>query len=684
MASRRRAVPRRSGSSRGRGPWFRVLLPLLFSLAPTAGWAQPPAPPSLSAQSEERILLQDIPSVYSASKYEQKVTEAPSSVSIVTAEEIKRYGYRTLADILRSIRGFYITYDRNYTYLGVRGFARSGDWNARTLVLVDGHRLNEAVYDSVLIGTEFIVDVDLIDRVEIVRGPSSSLYGNNAFFAVVNVITRRGRDLQGPEPSASAGSFDTYTGRLSYGQRFQNGLEPLLSGSYLTSGGQRRLFFPEFDDPGTNNGVAVHRDGDEAYSGFGKLSWRDLTLEAASVSRTKEIPTAAYGTIFNDPRAETTDQRGFVDLRYEPRLGMDWRGLGRLFYDRYYYGGRYPYALEGDATVLNRDTAVAESWGGELQLVTRALSRHTLTLGGEFRHDLRQDQRNWDEDPFVRYLDDRRDSLHWGVYGQDEFVLLPRLTFNGGVRYDYFESSGDSINPRLALIYNPLDDTILKVLYGTAFRAPNVYERYYTTFLQKGNANLKPERITTYELILEQYLGKALRGTIVGFYYTIDDLVNLVTDPADGLLVFQNTQSISAKGVEVELEGRWSNGVLGRVSYTYQRVEDDRTGEGLPDSPAHVVKLNLSVPLIREKLFAGLEVQYTSERKLRTDKALKGFFLANATLLSVHLPVKGLEASASVYNLFDYRYSDPASEEHQQSAIEQDGRSFRVKLTYSF
>jgi outer membrane receptor for ferrienterochelin and colicins len=138
----------------------------------------------------EDLMKIEVATVVSASKYKQKVTEAPSSVSIITSDEIKQYGYRTLADILRSLRGFFVTSDRNYNYIGARGFSRPGDYNTRFLILLDGHRLNDNIYDQAYIGTEFIIDVDLIDRVEIIRGPSSSLYGTNAFFGVINVITK--------------------------------------------------------------------------------------------------------------------------------------------------------------------------------------------------------------------------------------------------------------------------------------------------------------------------------------------------------------------------------------------------------------------------------------------------------------------------------------------------------------
>ncbi len=109
--------------------------------------------------------------VYAASKHLQSVNDAPSSVTIVTAEEIQEYGYRTLADILESVRGFYITYDRYSSYVGVRGFGRLGDWNSRVLLLIDGNRINDVVLGQAALGTEFPLDVDLIQRVEIVRGP---------------------------------------------------------------------------------------------------------------------------------------------------------------------------------------------------------------------------------------------------------------------------------------------------------------------------------------------------------------------------------------------------------------------------------------------------------------------------------------------------------------------------------
>ena len=203
----------------------------------------------------EDLMSIDIDSVYGASGFKQKVTEAPASVTIVTSEEIQKYGYRTLADILRNVRGFYVTYDRNYSYLGVRGFGLPGEYNNSIALLIDGHRMNDNIFDAALIGTEFPLDVDLIDRVEVIRGPNSSLYVASAFLGVVNIITKRGRDLPNVSATGSAASYGTYKGRVSFGKTFANGLDLLVSSSFSDSHGQDQLFFKEFDTPATNNGV---------------------------------------------------------------------------------------------------------------------------------------------------------------------------------------------------------------------------------------------------------------------------------------------------------------------------------------------------------------------------------------------------------------------------------------------
>ena len=640
--------------------------------------------PDFTELSIEELMNLDIDIVSGASKYAQKVTEAPSSVSIVTADEIRKYGYRTLADILRSVRSFYTTYDRNYHYVGIRGFGRPGDYNVRLLLLLDGHRINDNLDDSASIGTEFAIDVDLIDRVEVIRGPSSSLYGANAFFGVINIVTKRGQKLSGLETAAEAASFGKYKGRLSYGDKFRNGLEMILSGSIYDSKGQD-LYFKEFDDPATNNGVAENCDDDQYRSFFGRLSCRDFILQGGYVSREKGIPTASFESEFNDPRNRTVDGQAYVSLKYKHRFNNQLAVMARLSYNHYNYDGDYVFDYSEDDVpyiLVNKDVGRGKCWGGELKLTKNLMAKHRFVLGAEYRDNIQQDQSNYDEKV---YLDDKRDAKNWALYVQDEFQILNPLIFNAGLRYDHYDTFGGTANPRLGLIYTPIEKTSLKLLLGWAFRSPNAYELYYHDGedTQKSNPDLKTETIETHELVVEQYLGRRLRGSVAGFYYEIDDLISQQTDPADELIVFKNLEKIEARGLELELEWTCDSGLRGRASYTFQYVKNQQTGDVLTNSPKHLAKFSIGVPLIKEKLFAGMESHYMSTRRTLANSDADAFWLTNLTLSGTKL-LKGLEVSASVYNLFDKKYGDPGSEEHLPGVIEQDGRSLRLQLTCGF
>jgi len=640
--------------------------------------------PVKGAPGQESTLFEAIPSVYGAAKYDQKVNEAPAAIIIITAEQIKKYGYRTFTQILDSVPGLSTNSDRNYSYLGVRGFNRPGDYTSRVLLLIDNHRMNDAVYDSAAPGTEGPIDVDLIDRVEIIKGPASSLYGTNAFFGVVNVITKRGRDLKGAEVSGEASSFNTYRSRLSYGNRFSNGVEMLLSGSFSDSEGHRELSYPAFAS--TNNGIAKDADRDNLNFYTGKLSYADFTLTGGYQWRKKNVPTAAFGTVFNDNRFNTVDERSYADLSYQHEFTNQLNVKARLYYDRYYYRGHYPFDYGGAGAppfTMNKDTAQSDWWGAELTVTKRLFDRHKVTIGTEYRDQVRENQSNADIDPPATYLDDKRRSNFIAAYLQDEWAIADHLVLNAGVRHDHYNTFGGTTNPRVALISN-WDKTTVKLLYGQAFRAPNPYEQFYVTGLNfKASSNLKPEKIKTYELVIEQYLGDHLRALGSLYQYNISGLISQTTDPTDGLLFFSNVDNITARGMELTMEGKWDSGLEGRVSYAVQRTENDDMNQQLTNSPQHLAKANVIVPVVADKLFAGFEGRYTSSRLTLAGNNASPFYILNLSLFSQRI-VKGWELSGHINNLMNQKYGYPGSGEHQQDIIDQDGRTFWVKLKYRF
>lgn len=675
------------------GKILPIAILLLWSNVFTWAGAQDPADSDLNesaaeedlfAMSIEELMDVRVDTVYGASKHLQTLAEAPASVTIITAEEIRRYGYRTLAEILRSAPGFYINYDRNYNYMGTRGFRRPGDYDTRILLLIDGHRVNNNVGDAPTFGTDFLLDTDLIEKVEIIRGPGSALYGSNAVLGVVNVITRRGGDVKGLELSGQTGSFDTQKARITYGDRFDKGVELLLSASTYNSDGPE-LYFREFDNPETSNG-RVNNDDDQFDNLVAHLSWGDLSFLLAHTGREKGIPTAAWETVFGDRRTRVWDDSTVMGLTWTHALSEQYSVLARTSYGHSDYDGRYvyDYTEEGDDPhiVVNKDYWKGRWWEGELQVTGNPVDRHTITAGTEIRYNARQDQACWDEEV---YLDDSRHSHNWGVYVQDEFQLLEKIKLVGGVRHDDYSTFGSATNPRLALIYDPFEDTTLKLLYGKAFRAPNAYELYYHDggSTQKAAVNLDPEEIQTYEVVLERRLNDHLRATASGFHYCMEDLIDQYVDPEDGLLVFRNLGAVEATGTELALLGRWDCGLQARTSYSYVEAQDDDTGETLVDSPKHLAKLNLLIPIVRERLFAGVEVLYDSKAKTLTGDYADDFTLTNLTFTYVGAS-KRLEIAASVYNLFDVGYAFPGFGEHAQDTIEQDGRTFRIGLTYRF
>ncbi|MEW6126216.1 MAG: TonB-dependent receptor [Acidobacteriota bacterium] len=630
--------------------------------------------------------LMEVEIVTGASKFAQKVTDAPASITVITAEEIRRFGYRTLTDVLASVKGFYVSYDRNYAYVGVRGFSRPEDYNSRLLLMINGHRVNENIYDSVYYETAFPVDIDLIEQIEIIRGPSSSLYGTNAFFGVINIITKKGEAFHGLEVSTDAGSLQTYRGRISYGDQFANGLGLLLSGTFYDSKGNRRLYYKEFDMPETNNGIAEDADYDRFHNFFGNLSFGNFTVAGVYSAREKGIPTAAFETRFNDRRNNTRDSFGYADLRYERNLSSGFHLTGRAYYDQYIYSGDLVYqrsADEAPTTYIAKDAATGRQWGSEFTLAKNLAQKHKLTFGTEFRHNFQQDQDNFAEDTGEIYLAGRRASHIHALYAQDEFAISKKLLLNVGLRFDRYSTFGSTVNPRLALIVNPFKKTWFKMLYGQAFRAPNVFELFYgDSAIQKPALNLKPETIKTTEAVFEQYLGNHVRLSASGYFYHIHSLISQQIDPLDNLIVFRNADHIKARGIELEIEAKMKR-LESKASFVYQKTEDERLGDDLVNSPRQQAYFNLSLPLWKETLYSSLDVRFTGERKTALGIPADGYWMTNLTLLKQRLG-HGWELSFSLYNLFDQKYSDPVGEELRQNTITQDGRRFRVKLSYGF
>ncbi|MGZ8288558.1 MAG: TonB-dependent receptor plug domain-containing protein [Telluria sp.] len=652
------------------------------------------SPADLTAVPLEQLMSMD---VFSASRFSQRASEAPSSVTVITAADIRTYGWRTLADVMRSVRGLHVNYDRTGSYLGGRGFLRPGDYNTRFLLQVNGNRINDAAYDQAPLGGQFPLDLELIERIEFVPGPGSSAYGSNAFFGVINVITKTAGDPTANRVAAQAGSFGARKGSASASWRTAGGTGFLLSASRHMSDGDD-LYYPEFDTPEQNNGISAGLDYERGARLFASVAHGPFSFTAIDARRVKGIPTASFMQSFNDPRSRAMDRQTYLALAYRAAAGATEEVSARVVHGRYDSSGDY--VVPDLKRTLGHTGSQARWYGAELTLVSTRFSGHKIVAGVDAQGDYSLKQYLFSDAPAYPSYHHKTDGRRTGVYLQDEIALGQDLLLNLGARHDHSPGSHHSTSPRAALIYRMSPSTTFKAIHGGAFRAPNSFEMNFVfpgEGGQEANPGLGPERITTSELALVHDLGNNSHIVATAFSNKVDGLVTLLFNQRNWKMRFENTERASARGIEVEYERKWPSGASLRASYSRSRSFQPKTEEGImmlsstgidPDSnpvgansPAHLAKVNAALPL-GWGWRAGAEAQYTGPRATLAGST-GSFWVANLNLASKRL-FGHADLSVGVYNLFDRDYADPGSAEHLQAAIAQDGRTLRVTLAYAF
>lgn len=675
-----RAIPPQTSGRAGWAPWVLGAALALAHAGPAHATAHLQVS-MLSDLSLEQLL--NVP-VVSTSRYVQRSSDAPAAPAVITADDIRTFGYRTLGEALNGMRGLFLNNDRSYNYLGVRGFLRPNDFNSRVLLMVDGRRLNDTIYDSAGWGEEFMLDLHLVDRIEYIPGPGSSLYGANAVLGVVHIITKATADLQGLRVGGEAGSQGTYKARATLGHKLDNGAEVLLSASRLRSAGAASLYFPEFDTPASNRGLAQGIDHEYASHAYARLQFDRTTLTTGYYSRNKQVPTAGYDARFNDPGASVNDSAYFAELRHQASGGRRTQVEWRLFHQGYDYRSPTPYdasASGGPARVMNEDSVSARWWGGEVKWVSTAWERHTLVAGAEFQMDQRQHLLNYDVDPYSLQQDSRRSGRRIGLFAQDEWRVRPDLLLTSGLRADrHHMLDRTQVNPRLGLVWAANEHTTAKLLYGAAFRAPNVYERDLNAFGNVANTHLREERIRTLEAVLEWRPVQAARLTASLFR---NDYLQMLETPvmvaAGGSNAFTNSGEYRGLGFDLSGEYRWRNSRLLRASLSHVNLRNRRLDTWADGSPRQVLKLSYAEPLANDHAMLGTELIGISRRMAPQGGVAPGFVLVNL-VLSSRQPVAGWNLSAGVYNLLGSAATQVGGSPPRlvQDTLRGDGRSVRL------
>jgi iron complex outermembrane receptor protein len=660
------------------GVW--LLAALWFALAATAVAANDAVQSSASNDWRNLTLEQLVNvevKVFAASRHEETISQAPASVTIITRDDIQKYGYRTLAQALASVPGFYVSDDHGYHSVGVRGLGLPSDYNVRLLFLLNGLPLNDKYFGQYVI--ELTPDMlDAVDRIEVVKGPSSVLYGSDALFAVVNIITRTGKDVNGVQVSAEGGSSPLGRGVFTYGQQFTNGLDLFLSGHYEANEGDRFLSFGSL-------GKAHDADDEQLADVYLSTKYEDFSAQLWYADRKKEIPTGQFGTIVGDARNFTADTYYLAELRWQRALDDDKTLMLRTYYEYYPYHGQYVY--DDPELTLNREQTLDRWLGYEAQFNWQPFEKHRLTFGGVYEyHWTELSGRYWDNTGTVSFVypGTHGDFSYYALYAQDEFTLLPQLKLTTGGRFDaYPDRNVSRVTPRTALVWQATKATTLKLLYGEAFRAPTEYESTYPAGSGTGSANpnLKSEGISTYELVAEQDFQQGLFGRLSVFHNEVEDLVATVADNLTST-IFVNAYNVRTTGVEAELTERLANGLSGFANGTWQTSEFS-DGSSI-NSPEWIGNLGVVIPICGDKLSFAARENFVSDRLgkapgIQSDNA----FRTDLTLRSDNA-LRKWTFLLEVQNLFDQRNTTPAGDDGTLNVIPQAGRLVSFRATYKF
>lgn len=643
---------------------------------------EPVKPPPVDPPPAEDALFQDLPVVEAAALHMQTLAQAPANVTVISEADIRKYGYRTLAEALSGVRGFTITYDRIYHYLGVQGFSLPGDYNTRVIVMLNGHSLTEIVYDSGnFLGQDFGLDMDLVQRIEIVRGPSSALYGSNGIFATINVITKSPVDQPKARASTENDSLGERKVMASTSLYLGNGANLLVSASVFNNASQT-LYFPEFNTPQTNNGISSNDDGERGYHTFANLVWHNWNLTAYVNSREKQTPVAYDNSaIFDNSGSHIQDRRDFIRLSHSSDIGAGQLRF-EFSYDFYAYDDRYFYQLPVGVKDF-RNLGRGEWLSSQVTYSHPVPKLGRLTVGTQGTLELQNLQVNYAVTP-VPYVELRisRPDRKAAVFAQQEWEISQRWTAYLGLRYDISQNFQSALSPKVAFVFQQNPQTVFKFVYGHPFRNPSAYEQYFADNLSiVAAAPLRPETAHTFEVAVERKFGHDLSGVVNVYDYYIHDLIQAVfLDNTDALQQYRNVGAATSTGIEFELAGKPVGELEVTGSLALQRTVDNVTGMVLPNSPQVVPKLRFAIPVIKRKITLSSSQQYMSARETRD----AGTWVRPVLLLDLTATTdrvfKRFDVSFGVRNLLNWIYSDPTA--IAVDSMQQDGRSVFLKLIY--
>jgi outer membrane receptor for ferrienterochelin and colicin len=655
--------------------------------------------------------------VSAVSRYAESIDDAPSSLTILDSQELRAFGYPTIAEALRGVRGFSIANDGAYFSVGVRGLGQPGDYGNRVLVLSDGASLNDNLLSSSYIGSDGRDDLHDVSRIEVVRGPGSLLYGTGAFAGLVNLVPR-----EKDEPSSVHGSIGTYynnvvRGRVGFHYNFTPdiGLWASASGARSDGADVPVTLDSPLNNPKPNPLVQTAHNADyfRGWGTAGRFWARAFTLQWFFHTREQHLPEGQNAAVFNDLRQEYVDTRWFAEARYEPKIGDTIELMVRAHANRYTFHGEYPYDAPPDTPFVED---YAGTWyGGEARIAYTPMKAIRITAGGEAQDHRQADMvgTSGTAEGRAQYLSSHTPYAFGAGYLLAEASPVSWFRASAGVRVDGYPATFGAIPvPRAALIFKPWTGGVLKLMFGRAFRAPSVYQEFYNDGGQTqipanaATSKLAPESVYSGEVELSHRFLEDWVALVAGHASYAQNLILLGTVQKPGaplgMTVLQYVNSAFpalAIGGDAEIRREWRQGWMVSAYYSYEHaayVNSNLANPQLVNAPQHLASLKGVVPVLPDLVSLAARVTLEAPRRIAAPSAVatpQAIVNTNATTptsvvadltVSGHLKKYHVGYVLGVYNVLDSRYAYPVTAKYLNTVLQQPGRTFLGDITVEY
>jgi len=647
--------------------------------------------------------------VVTASRQSEELRESVATTYVITGDELKAMGARTIYDALKHVPG--LTYGMNTggaNRVWMRGVG--SDYSSQIVFMLDGHVINDPVTGGIGSFSDAVA-VDNIDRIEVVLGPVSSLYGANAFLGVINIITMDGWTIDGAQGRFRA-EFDKAGHVYNYydvlmGKSFENGWQGALNLSCRNGDGPElrvnkdrfgregyadpslELYNADFrveNDQASLKGHYMHRNGG-AYFGIA-----NVLNDGSHVGETYLFIDGLYRfKPLNDLEVEI--RGGYDYFKMDNRYDMFPKGSIPPSYRMLYAWNDTGYIKYIKVKTNEYSLNMSSTWTGFVH--------HALTFGLSYRYQELRDPETYSNNDFiytggvmlpvpapdVRNISDVANWLtpasrnNYAVYVQDIWDMMDGLRFTASGRYDYYTDFGSSFSPRVGLSYELTEGYQLRFLYGRAFRAPDFGSQYLqNNLLVSGNPSLDPEYINTFEAGVRASVTENLYVETVYYYNDIHNLIGLDNGSPR---VYRNINDVSVNGVDFMARYDFGNGLNFKAAYSWKDLNADRDYTGM-SIPAHSGSFEINYQIMD---FINWNINAYAQSSLPRNSGdtrdnMDAYFLLDSTFILRACRHADLEFS--IFNITDEDYAYPSQPDTIPGDFTAPGRSFVMGLTLKY